>query len=195
MEGDLPNHIMNLFLHFLHVAPHHTKQNRTEFLYSHLEPPGEHHEFPKCYGAFGVAEAVLPEKVFKSYIIGQCCKKSGIRTVASDDLCAMRERTVDRYPFRDGHELLSATEGTRIAQKILEPLECFVSRIIHGQQSLSDLGISEITWEDIRHNRRAVMWDLKHRAQNHIDKQCNWDVLVGCSRIHELGGMGSTGAC
>lgn len=116
------------------------------------EATGENHDRPLRYRSFGYAEASVPTKLIRAYMVGQLCKRSGLRSVSAEDHKKMHALGAPLLPFRAEDDLYSASEGSKLAKKLLEPI-LELPKLIH-QASFSfvaDLNQpAEPTWNKIK---------------------------------------------
>ena len=120
-----------------------------------LEAAGEAHEFPKRFSSIGFAEASVPQKLVRAYTVGRVCEMAGLQPVSADKRISLAAGDATAMlPFRAKDDLLSATEGTAKATKLLEPLKNIMSVIHSGSFSFGrDLNENEITWTKIKNNQ------------------------------------------
>ena len=112
-----------------------------------MEIPGEAHEFPKRFGAVGVARAAAPRKAAKAYIVGKVCDAAGLLPVDAAARAALHAQGATLLPFRAE---MPADEGSRAALEVLRPLLELLKKYRKRDFDFrAYMHVQQITWNDI----------------------------------------------
>lgn len=170
MKSNDPN-VFSLEAHFDN-AQHHVKDRLFQDpVKKDAEASGENHDRPRHYAAIGYAEASAPEKRVRAYTLSKACKAAGIRSVSAAERANLINHGTALLPFRAEDDLLSATEGTEKARRIVAPVLNILDLIHTGTFSfMADLNQpTEPTWDKIKnheYDNQAIAMITSNVVQN-----------------------------
>lgn len=170
MNSNSPD-VFSLESHFDNAQHHVSERNFQNPVTKDAEASGENHDRPRHYAAIGYAEASAPEKRVRAYTLSKACKAAGIRSVSAAERANLINHGTALLPFRAEDDLLSATEGTEKARRIVAPVLNILDLIHTGTFSfMADLNQpTEPTWEKIKnheYDNQAIAMITSNVVQN-----------------------------
>lgn len=96
----------------------------TSLVNPQAEDYGEAHEFPHRFAAIGAARAAVPTGFVRDCLAGMICQKAGLYAVSPEErkMMAAGMKGDDILPYRREDDLLTASEGNRIAEQLIVPI-------------------------------------------------------------------------
>lgn len=189
MNSNNPN-VFSLESHFDNAQHHVSERNFQNPVTKDAEASGENHDRPRHYAAIGYAEASAPEKRVRAYTLSKACKAAGLHSVSATERANLINHGTALLPFRAEDDLLSATEGTEKARKIVAPVLNILDLIHTGTFSfMADLNQpTEPTWDKIKnheYDNQAIAMITSNVVQNRTNDNMMKDLR---SKIHAMFG-------